>query len=64
MTTLELEVINKLDRNDKQKIGYFVKLLVQQSKYRKLKAEIDSRRREVKKGLVYKHDEIWDSMNV
>ena len=42
------------------KIYCFVNLLLKQDKYKKLKKEICSRKKEVKKGDVLTHDEIWN----
>ncbi len=64
MTQLEFDVIEKLDGNDKQKIEYFIKLLLKQSKYRKLRDQIKRRKREINKGEILTHDELWKSLNV
>ena len=60
----EIEIINKLDQNDKEKVVYFIKLLLTKSKYDKLKKEISERREEIKNKEILTHDEIWDKLNV
>ena len=40
MSTLDLKVLEKLDKSDQEKITYFLKLLLNKSKYKKLKEEI------------------------
>ena len=60
----EIEIINKLDQNDKEKVVYFIKLLLTKSKYDKLKKEISERRDEIKNKEILTHNEIWDKLNV
>ena len=57
-------LLEKLDRDDKAKVSYFIKLLVNQSKYRKLKEEISMRREEIKKGETLTHEDIWNKIDV
>ncbi|HGY56685.1 MAG TPA: hypothetical protein ENK44_13340 [Caldithrix abyssi] len=64
MTELEIEVIEKLDKEDREKIAYFTELLLQKSKYHPLKKEIEKRREEIKNSDVLMHEEIWNKMNV
>ncbi len=64
MSVVEMDVIEKLDKEDREKIAYFASLLHQQTKYRHLKKEIEGRREEIRKGEILTHSEIWDSMNV
>ncbi len=64
MTELEIEVIEKLDKEDREKIAYFTELLLQKSKYHTLKREIEKRREEIKNSDVLMHEEIWNKMNV
>ncbi|HFQ94309.1 MAG TPA: hypothetical protein ENK32_09885 [Anaerolineae bacterium] len=64
MSVVEMDVIEKLDEEDKEKIAYFASLLMRQTKYRHLKKEIEERREEIKQGETLTHSEIWDSMNV
>lgn len=60
MSTLDLKVLEKLDKADQEKITYFLKLLLNKSKYKKLKDEISIRRDEIVKGEILNHDEIWN----
>ena len=64
MNTIELEVLQKLDKNDQEKVSYFLKLLLNQAKYKKLKNEILSRKDEIKHGETFEHDEIWKELGV
>ncbi len=60
----EFNIIEQLDEGDRYKIRYFIKLLIQQEKYNKLKKEIQSRRKEIEHGEVLTHDEIWTKLDV
>ncbi len=53
MSTLSIDLINNLQKEDQMKISYFVNLL--------LKKEIALRKKEVKKGVVLTHEEIWSA---
>ncbi len=64
MSVVKMDVIEKLDEEDREKIAYFANLLMQQTKYRRLKKEVEERRQEIKQGEILTHSEIWDSMNV
>ncbi len=64
MTVSEIELIKKLNKEDKEKVSYFVRLLMNKKRYRKLKDEIDARRREIKKGKTIGHEEIWKKVDV
>jgi len=59
-----LEILSKLDPEDKEKIIYFAKILLRQEKYRKLKKEIEERKKEIEKGEILTHEEIWNKLNV
>ena len=59
-----MDIINRLEDDDKGKIEYFVTLLIHQSKYRVLKKEIQERRKEIQAGEIIKHNDIWNKMNV
>ena len=61
---LEKEVIDQLEKEDKEKLAYFLEILIKESKYQNLKEEIEDRRKEIKNGDILSHDEIWDQMNV
>ena len=56
MTELEIKVIEKLDKEDHEKIAYFTELLLQKSKYHTLKREIEKRRKEIKNGEILMHE--------
>ncbi len=60
----EFKILEKLDNEDKYKIKYFIRLLVQQEKYNNLKDEIRSRRKEIAQGETLTHDELWASLDV
>jgi len=62
--TYEFTVLERLDDDDKYKIKYFIQLLMQQTKYKKLKEEIRARRGEISKGETLTHDEIWTHLDV
>ncbi len=64
MTELDLKILEKLDNQDQEKVAYFLRLLLNQSKYKRLKAEISERRKEIKKGNSLTHEEIWKEVNV
>jgi len=64
MNTEELDILQKLNKSDQEKIRYFLKLLLNQSKYKQLKQEIDARRDEIRKGDFLTHDEIWHQLDV
>lgn len=64
MNTLDLKVLEKLDKADQEKITYFLNLLLNKSKYKKLKEEISMRRDEIKKGEILNHEEIWNKLDV
>ncbi len=61
---LEKTLIDKLDHEDREKVSYFVKLLMRQSKYRRLQEEVSERRQEIKRGDTLTHKEIWEELNV
>ncbi len=60
----ESQLFEKLDSIDKEKVSYFIRLLMNQSKYQNLKNEISERRKEVQNGDVLTHDEIWKEFDV
>jgi len=60
----ELMIIKKLDDLDQKKIRYFLKLLINQRKYEKLRQEIAERRQEIVKGNTATHGEIWQQIDV
>jgi len=64
MNTMVHKMLQKLDDNDKQKIHYFVNLLLKQSKYKRLQQELTNRRKEIANGEVLTHNEIWKDIDV
>jgi hypothetical protein len=59
-----MDVIEKLDRKDKEKISYFANILLRKAKYDKLKGELRNARKQVADGDVLSHGEVWSSLNV
>jgi len=53
------EMVLLLDERDKKKVIEFINIILKQNKYRKLRKEIEKRRKEVKEGKVLSHEEIW-----
>jgi len=64
MSNIDVKLLGKLDKEDKEKISYFVRLLARQSKYRKLKEAVSERREEIKRGEALSHEDIWEGMDV
>ena len=64
LSTTDLEMLAKLDDKDQEKIKYFLKLLLEQIKYKDTKRQIISRRREIGKGQTLSHQDIWKAVNV
>ena len=60
----DLKIIDKLSKEDRDKVIYFAKILLKQARYRQLKEEIDSRKKEIENGDILTHDEIWNELNV
>lgn len=64
MAVSAMNIIEKLDQEDKDKVSYFLRLLLNQSKYQTLKKEIALRREEIQHSETLTHEAIWDHMNV
>ena len=60
----KLDVLEKLNNEDKEKINYFIDLILSKEKYKRLKVEIEKRREEIKNNNILSHDEIWQELNV
>ena len=60
----EFNIIKRLDDDDRYKIKYFIQLLIRQEKYKKLKEEIRTRRKEIAQGEILTHDDIWTHLDV
>ncbi len=63
MNSDSVSAIEKLDKQDQDKIEYFAKLLLNQSKYKKLKDEIEQRREEIKNDEILSHDDVWKGID-
>ncbi len=62
MYDIDMRLIERLDKEDREKVAYFLKLLLEQAKYRRTKAEVSERRAEVERGEILTHAEIWSQM--
>jgi len=51
-------------RKIEKSFSYFARLLISQSKYRRLQQEVLERKQEIKKGETLTHQEIWDKVDV
>ena len=59
-----LNILTKLDAEDREKIMYFANLLLKHKKYQKLRKEIEEREKEIERGEIFTHEEIWEKLNV
>ena len=59
-----LDILDKLDSEDREKVSYFIRLLGSQTKYKKLAEELEERRKEIREGKVLSHEEIWKELDV
>ena len=59
MNTTLLELESKLTSNDKILLERFAKLLLEKEKYKKVREDIEKRRKEVKEGKYLTHEEFW-----
>ena len=64
MTVLTSTDLKRLDDKDQKKIDYFFKLILKKSKYKELRAEIKSRRKEIQDGETLSHDQLWQELDV
>ena len=62
--SLRPEILDKLDEKYREKLSYFARLLISQSKYRRLQQEVLERKHEIKKGETLTHQEILDKVDV
>ena len=60
----KIDILEKLDSEDKEKIDYFINLILSKEKYNKLKLEINERRADIKNNNILSHDEIWQKLDV
>ena len=59
MAVSEIGIIEWLDQEDKEKVSYLIRLLLNKSKYQKLKKELADRREEITSGEILSHEDIW-----
>ena len=64
MTTTTIDILEKLEEEDKDKVSYFMSLLLNQSNYKKLKKEISERRIEIEEKDTLNHNDFWKNLNV
>jgi len=64
MSTFTLDNIDHLKTADKEKISYFLNLLLKKKEYNDIKKEISSRRKEIKLEKTISHDDIWNKLDV
>ncbi len=64
MGSVRFDILEKLDKKDQEAVAYFLRLLLNKTKYRKLKEEIEERRKEIERGDTLSHSEIWDQLDV
>lgn len=59
-----VEKVSLLDDEDRNKILELANILLKQSKYSKLRKEVEVRRNEIKRGEILSHEEIWQDKGV
>ncbi len=59
-----INILENLEEDDKNKVSYFIELLLNKSKYQNLKDEISLRRKEIEQDKTFAHDDIWKTLNV
>ncbi len=64
MAVLSTKIINHLQREDQEKIFYFINLLLEKNEYKQLAKEISQRRNEIKNNKIISHNDIWNDMDV
>ncbi len=64
MTVSTKDIIENLETADKEKVVYFVNLLLEQKKYQSLKKELNERREQIKQGDSLSHNDFWKDVNV
>jgi hypothetical protein len=64
MAASSANILERLDQEDKEKVSYFIRLLLNKSKYQQLKEELSDRRKEVQSGETVSHEDLWKQMNV
>jgi len=61
---MKFDFFYKLDREDRQKVVYFCRILLRQKKYKKLKKELEERLNKIERGEILSHEEIWKDLDV
>jgi len=64
MAVSSASILERLDQEDKEKVSYFIRLLLNKSKYQQLKEVIADRRKEVQSGETLSYEDLWKQMNV
>ena len=64
MLAEKLNILEKLDKKDQEKINYFINLILKKEKYKQLNLELSKRRAEIEANNIYSHDDIWKELNV
>ena len=64
MSASEIGIIDRLYQEDKEKVSYFIRLLLNKSKYQRLKKEVADRRKEIASGGTLFHEDIWKQFTV
>ncbi len=64
MYATEMQIFEQLDEKDREKARYFLRLLLEQEKYKKTRAELRERREEIERGETLTHEEIWSQLDV
>jgi hypothetical protein len=59
-----ISILERLDQENKEKVSYFTRLLLNKSKYQQLKKEVADRRKEVQSDETVSHEDLWKQMNV
>ena len=64
MLVEKLNILERLDKKDQEKINYFINLILKKEKYKQLNLELIKRRAEIEANNIYSHDDIWKELNV
>jgi hypothetical protein len=64
MTVSTINILENLKKEDKEKVSYFITLLLKQSNYQNSKKELSTRREEIKNKETLTHKDIWKNLNV
>ena len=64
MPTINTNILDNLDKEDTDKVSYFLNLLINQSKYKNFQNEISLRKEEIKNKEIISHKDIWNDLDV